>query len=412
MERSSFTRTPGCIFLKPARSGCEWCIGHSIVCIMFSWFQKKQEPVADEKLPDIDVEALTCKLDRELKFRVKIADTPCDAEHGWKLESVVRETKVYTACLPTKREEVEDATVESSLGPKTLDMKSGGSIDEKPEAPASGDIPAAAAAGSSKSTASTSTGATADSPNAAAADPKKGGAVADDGNKGPQMACCKTVGAIEGISAAEAASAWWVDWGETENVLPTEDLQYFSKFFRIRYQVMKAPFWGISDRCCTWSNRLVHFDREGDRYIVQILTAKHKKKPESQSKRLKHVVAGMDISCIFQTEFLNGKNKDSPDLTRKDVRCVLIYQSEMDPGGYVPLWLVRTFAKKAYPKFIETFINYCHKCYDNAPLLLSNVPPPLNGRTSTAAEYEAYYQSELKRIAEEDAAESSAVAKT
>ena len=394
-------------------------------CTMFSWWGTKNEvPVPEEVHPDIDLEALTRKLDRELKFRVKIADTPCDAEHGWKLESVVSEIKVYTSCKPTQREGWENSKLEYDLDRKNLEFENDGGSDEASAAPARADIPKAVAAASSECTASkssppppspasTSTGGTVDSPNAAAAGPKDGVAVADNGNTGQQMACCKTVGSIQGISAAEAVAAWWVDWGEQETtkVVPAVDLQYFSKYFRIRHQTIKPPFWGLSDRCCTWSNRIVHFDPEGDRHIVQILTESHKKRTEAQAKRLNQVVAGMDISCIFQTVFLNGKNKDSADLTRKDVRCTLVYQSEMDPGGYVPLWIVRAFSKRAFPKFIEIFINYCHKCYDDVPLRLSDVSPPMNGRPSTAAEYEAFYQSELKRIAEEDAAEASAVVK-
>ena len=228
----------------------------------------------------------------------------------------------------------------------------------------------------------------------------------------PQMSCCKTVGSIEGISAAEGAAMWWADWADTPNGVPAENLQYFSKRFRVRHQVTKSPGWGLSDRCCTYGNRIVHFDPEADRYIAQSFSIKHKKRPEAQSKQLKQVVANIDISCIFQTVFLNGKNKDSTDLTRKDIRCTLVYQSDVDPGGFMPLWLVRMFTKRAYPKFIETFIDYCQKCYANAPLLLSNVPTPMYGRSSTVAKCDAFYQSELKRIAEEDAAEASAVATT
>ena len=78
---------------------------------MFSWFNKNKNTeapasVAYEVPPETDVVALTRKLDQELKLRVKIADTPCDVEHGWKLESVVRGTKVYTSC-PIKTREGE-----------------------------------------------------------------------------------------------------------------------------------------------------------------------------------------------------------------------------------------------------------------------------------------------------------------
>ena len=371
---------------------------------MLSWWSKKSKkteapaPVADELPPEIDVVELTRKLDQELKLRVKIAETPCDVEHGWKLESVVRGTKVYTSCATKTREGA--GKIE---GTKDLDFESKGNINDASEGPAKGNIPAAVAACTYAPKSSITEG-TADSLKATA-ESKEVDAI-------PQMSCCKTVGSIDGISAAEGAAMWWADWDDSQNGVPALNLQYFSKRFRVRHQVSKSPGWGIADRCSTYGNRIVHFDPEGDRYIAQSFSIEHRKRPESQSKLLKQVVATIDISCMFQTEFLNGKNKDSPDLTRKDVRCVLIYQSDVDPGGYIPQWLVRMFTKRAYPKFIENFINYCHKCYDNTRLLLINVPTPVHGRTSTAAKCEAYYQSELKRIAEEDAAESSAVAKT
>merc|ERR1719331_2043281 len=106
----------------------------------------------------------------------------------------------------------------------------------------------------------------------------------------------------------------------------------------------------------------------------------HKKHPVSKSKRLKQVLTKVDISVIFSTEFLNGKNKTSPDLTRADVRCRLTYQAELDIGGMVPMWIARIFCKRAYPKFIDQFIQHCHKCYDREPLQLANVAPPANGK--------------------------------
>lgn len=245
-----------------------------------------------------------------------------------------------------------------------------------------------------------------------AQDVKKAVANTDAGEKASQMACCKTVGSIEGVCAAEATAAWWSDcWDISANGPAPENLQVFSKFFRIRHQITESPGWGISARCSIFANRAVMFDPEADRYICQAVTVRHKKKPEEETKKLKQILTNVDISVIFRTEFKNGKTKTSPDLTRADVRCVLVYQAELDPGGIAPLWLVRYFAKMGFPKFIDQFIQHCHKSFDDLPLQLSNVAPPVgDGRHVSMAEFEALYEAEAKRLADEDAATAAASA--
>jgi len=344
---------------------------------MFSWWSQKEEP-KEEILPEIDVEELKRKLNQELQYRVKIADTPCDLDHGWKLQSVVGGIKVYIACKPPAKANAPVASTSASAA----------SITSEPSSPAT--------------VSSTSAECKTDSPEAAAADnaasatPDKG----VDTNQQTQMGCCKTVGYIEGISAAEAV----VMMHDCDRV----NIQYFSKCFRIRHEVAEVPMWGISDRCYTYAERIVRFGRKRDRYIAQVMSIRHKKRPEAQSRSLGQVVANINISGIFETQFLNGKNKDSPDLTRKDVRCAMTYQSEIDPGGMVPLWIVQFFTKREYPKFIKDFTGWCHECYDNQPLRLSKVPPVVYRRPHTRAAFKSYYRSELRRIAKEDAAEASA----
>ena len=383
-----------------------------------SWLKKKKKVY--EIPPEIDEAALTSRLDQCLRTHVQVADTPCDEKHGWKLESVVRGIKVYTACKPRKQ-----FGLKKSSSKKVIKM---------PAPPTKGDIPAAISSScppsSSLSTAATATSASASASASAASTTsaatespvsaeddmdslkaqvvKEGVAITDDGEKASQMACCKTVGCIEGICAAEATAAWWSDcWDISQNGPPPRNLQVFSKFFIIRHQITNSPGWGISARCSVFTNRAKFFDPEADRYIVQSLTVRHKKKPEEETAQLKQVLTKVDISVIFQTEFKNGKTKTSPDLTRADVRSVLIYQAELDPGGIAPLWLVRFFAKRGFPKFIENFIQHCHRCFDDLPLQLSNVAPPVGKsggefRHVSMAEFDAIYEAEVKRLAAED----------
>lgn len=345
---------------------------------MWSWWNKAQETKEEEEiLPEIDEAELSRKLDKDLLYRVKIADTPCDPDHGWKLERVVRGIKVYTSyrtpsenIIPVASASASSASILSPSLPTTVS--------------------------------STSTECKIDSLNATAAG-NTGDAIANESagtTQQTQMGCCKTVGYIEGISAAEAVMFMYD--------CDRHNIQYFSKYFRIRHEVMKIPMWGISDRCYTYAHRVVHFDRERDRYIAQYVSIRHKKRPESQSRRLNQVVANINMSAVYETHFLNGKNKDSPDLTRKDVRCSMTYQSEVDPGGIVPLWIVQFFTKREYPKFIEQFTGWCHEFYDNKPLRLKKVSPAVYRRPHTGAAFKAYYKSELKRIAHEDAVEAAA----
>ena len=120
----------------------------------------------------------------------------------------------------------------------------------------------------------------------------------------------------------------------------------------------------------------------------------------------------LDIAAIFRTEFKNGKTKTSLDLTRADVRTVLTYQAEFDPGGFAPLWIVRIFARRAYPAFINGFIQHCHKCFDDMPLQLSDVAPLVGNppRHQSMAEFDALYEAEAKRLADEEAGGGSAAA--
>ena len=341
--------------------------------------KNEEEAKEEEEIPpEIDEAELSRKLNKDLLYRVKIADTPCDPDHGWKLEKVVRGINVYISCKPPSESNVPVASASASSASITPSLSS----------PAT--APSIAAECKADSLGATATD------NAACATADK----SVDTTERAQLGCCKTVGYIEGISAAEAAMFMYD--------CDRDNLQYFSPSFRIRHEVMKIPMWGISDRCYTYAHRVVRFGRERDRYMAQFVSIRHKKRPEARSRRLNQVVANGNMSAIYETQFLNGKNKDSPDLTRKDVRCSMTYQSEVDPGGIVPLWIVQFLTKREYPKFVEQFTGRCRKFYDNKPLRLRKVPPAVYKRPYTMAAFKAYYRSELKRLAQEDTAEAAA----
>uniref|UniRef100_A0A1I7T8R6 Ceramide transfer protein n=1 Tax=Caenorhabditis tropicalis TaxID=1561998 RepID=A0A1I7T8R6_9PELO len=78
------------------------------------------------------------------------------------------------------------------------------------------------------------------------------------------------------------------------------------------------------------------------------------------------VRVGLTVSMICETivkdPHVNRK------LTRDDVKCNIIYVSQVHPGGWVPTAALRHVYKKEYPKFLRTFTEFVKKNVKGKPI--------------------------------------------
>ncbi|EFP12742.1 hypothetical protein CRE_29826 [Caenorhabditis remanei] len=111
--------------------------------------------------------------------------------------------------------------------------------------------------------------------------------------------------------------------------------------------------------------RVDEHKRDGahDLYIVCNTDVKREDVPLSSSSAVR---VGLTVSMICET-IVKDPHVDRK-LSRDDIKCNIIYVSQVHPGGWVPVAALRHVYKKEYPKFLRTFTEFVKKNVNGKPI--------------------------------------------
>eukprot|EP00124_Ichthyophonus_hoferi_P000167 Ihof_evm4s6 gene=Ihof_evmTU4s6 len=154
---------------------------------------------------------------------------------------------------------------------------------------------------------------------------------------------------VQGVTAKELC---WYFWSletrrEWEKLLQTyhvlEDLDNNTLVLNQLY----ARIWPAAQRDATFLSALRHIN--DDTSVVVNFSVKHEKDVSAPNM----VRAECNIAMRCQT-FIKESAADKPkdELEREDIYTCVLYSAEVNPGGWVPPSVVRTTAKREYPKFV------------------------------------------------------------
>lgn len=77
--------------------------------------------------------------------------------------------------------------------------------------------------------------------------------------------------------------------------------------------------------------------------------------------------ARVHVSLLCQTEIINHKRGEP--ISRENLKCQIVYQSYVNPGGWVPASVLRAVYKREYPRFVKRFSQYVIDQSKDKPIL-------------------------------------------
>eukprot|EP00123_Amoebidium_parasiticum_P021123 comp6187_c0_seq1/m.2022 comp6187_c0_seq1/g.2022 ORF comp6187_c0_seq1/g.2022 comp6187_c0_seq1/m.2022 type:complete len:589 (-) comp6187_c0_seq1:155-1921(-) len=175
---------------------------------------------------------------------------------------------------------------------------------------------------------------------------------------------------VQGVTAREIS---WYFWSletrrEWEAILETYRLVNDLGSNTIVVNQLYTRIWPAAQRDVTFLSALRHLD--DDTSVVVNFSIKDPKDPVPPN--LVRAECNISLRCITKyKDSADGKPRDQ--ITRDDIYTELLYNAEVSPGGWVPPAVVRTTAKREYPKFAHRLGKCCreyiHK--NNKPLEMS-----------------------------------------
>jgi len=78
--------------------------------------------------------------------------------------------------------------------------------------------------------------------------------------------------------------------------------------------------------------------------------------------------ARVHVSLLCQTELVHPL-KPGESISRDNLRCKIVYQSYVNPGGWVPASVLRAVYKREYPRFVKRFSQYVIDQSKDKPIL-------------------------------------------
>jgi len=78
--------------------------------------------------------------------------------------------------------------------------------------------------------------------------------------------------------------------------------------------------------------------------------------------------ARVHVSLLCQTELIKPL-KPGESISRDNLRCKIVYQSYVNPGGWVPASVLRAVYKREYPRFVKRFSQYVIDQSKDKPIL-------------------------------------------
>lgn len=179
----------------------------------------------------------------------------------------------------------------------------------------------------------------------------------------------KATHSVKGVTGHEVCHYFWDtayrnDWETTiENFNVVETL---SDNAVIIYQTHKRV-WPASQRDVLYLSAmrkiLVNNENDPDTWLVCNFSVDHNDaQPTSRCVRAK-----INIAMICQT--LVSPPEGDKEISRDNITCKITYVANVNPGGWAPASVLRTVAKREYPKFLKRFTSYVQEKTAGKPIL-------------------------------------------
>ncbi|XP_065516591.1 ceramide transfer protein-like isoform X5 [Lathamus discolor] len=179
----------------------------------------------------------------------------------------------------------------------------------------------------------------------------------------------KATHAVKGVTGHEVCHYFWNvdvrnDWETTiENFHVVENL---ADDAIIIYQMHKRV-WPATQRDVLYLSairRIPAFnENDPETWIVCNFSVEHDSAPLNS----RCVRAKINIAMICQT--LVSPPEGKKEISRDNILCKITYVANVNPGGWAPASVLRTVAKREYPKFLKRFTSYVHEKTAGKPIL-------------------------------------------
>jgi len=189
---------------------------------------------------------------------------------------------------------------------------------------------------------------------------------------------------VRGVTAREICNYFWdvkhrMEWEITIDQPPTV-LEYCGEDTVMLHQVYKRV-WPTTQRDSVYWSHIREIDNEQlasvccipppsaerpyNMWLVMNYSTDYKA-PQHISTANQMIRLVLDVVLICQTiiEDENGdpitmsKDIDISTVSRDRLKCKLLYASSVNPGGWAPASVLRTVARREYPRFIKRFSQY------------------------------------------------------
>lgn len=180
----------------------------------------------------------------------------------------------------------------------------------------------------------------------------------------------KAIHAVDGVTALEFMHYFYdarykMQWDHTLEAMSV--VEHISPDSVVLHQKHKTV-WPAAPRESLFVSHIRRVDehkRDGahDLYIVCNRDIQRADVPLGSSSSVR---VGLTVSMICETT-VKDPHIDRK-LTRDDVKCNIIYVSQVHPGGWVPTAALRHVYKKEYPKFLRTFTEFVKKNVKGKPV--------------------------------------------
>uniref|UniRef100_A0A672TFG9 Ceramide transfer protein n=1 Tax=Strigops habroptila TaxID=2489341 RepID=A0A672TFG9_STRHB len=179
----------------------------------------------------------------------------------------------------------------------------------------------------------------------------------------------KATHAVKGVTGHEVCHYFWNvdvrnDWETTiENFHVVENL---ADDAIIIYQMHKRV-WPASQRDVLYLSAIRKIpafnENDPETWIVCNFSVEHDSAPLNN----RCVRAKINIAMICQT--LVSPPEGNKEISRDNILCKITYVANVNPGGWAPASVLRTVAKREYPKFLKRFTSYVHEKTAGKPIL-------------------------------------------
>ncbi|XP_078678052.1 ceramide transfer protein-like isoform X6 [Branchiostoma floridae x Branchiostoma belcheri] len=178
----------------------------------------------------------------------------------------------------------------------------------------------------------------------------------------------KAQNVVKGVTAHEICHYFWdvdirMEWETTVEIVKL--VEKISDDTVVVYQTHKR-MWPTMQRDSLFVSSIRQVDTgddEGPSWVVCNFSVDHPSLPVSN----KCVRVKLNIGLVCKT--LVTPPADGQPITRDDISCKIAYAAYVNPGGWVPASVLRTLAKREYPRFLRKFSAYVQGKTKDKPIM-------------------------------------------